>query len=92
MKELRPIDYKCFEDIKHKREDGSEYWSARELAVALSYEKWQNFESVIKRAMIACDNSGHTVNHEFTEVSNFVTNSRIPKRSMIMNCQYTLAI
>ena len=37
MKELKAKEYKRFEDIKHIREDGSEYWSARELASALDY-------------------------------------------------------
>jgi DNA-damage-inducible protein D len=30
-------EYKWFEDNKQIREDGSEFWSARELAVALDY-------------------------------------------------------
>ena len=47
MKELKASEYKKFEDIKHIREDGSEYWSARELAPALEYSKWENFSKVI---------------------------------------------
>ena len=35
MKELKVQEYKRFEDIKHIREDGSEYWSARELQKVL---------------------------------------------------------
>ena len=58
MSSLKGKEYKRFEDIKHIREDGSEYWSARELAPALEYTQWRNFENVIKRAMIACENSG----------------------------------
>ena len=52
MSDLKAIEYKRFEDIKHINENGSEYWSARELAVALDYVQWRNFEKVIKRAMI----------------------------------------
>lgn len=37
MKELIAEEYKRFENIKQIREDGSEFWSARELAVALNY-------------------------------------------------------
>lgn len=33
--ELKASEYRRFEDIKHIREDGTEYWSARELAPAL---------------------------------------------------------
>ena len=72
MSDLKAIEYKRFEDIKHINENGSEYWSARELAVALDYVQWRNFEKVIKRAMIACENSGHNVMDDFAEVSKTV--------------------
>ena len=72
MSELKTIEYKRFEDIKHIREDGSEYWSARELAIALDYTKWENFSKVIGRAMIACENSGHSVSDDFPEVRKIV--------------------
>lgn len=72
MKELHVQEYKRFEDIKHIREDGSEFWSGRELAVALNYTQWRNFEKVISRAMIACENSGHSIFDDFAEVSKIV--------------------
>ena len=28
---------------------------------AIDYAKWENFAKVIKRAMIACENSGHSI-------------------------------
>ena len=72
MSSLKGKEYKRFEDIKHIREDGSEYWSARELAPALEYTQWRNFENVIKRAVIACENSGHSILDDFAEVSKIV--------------------
>ena len=72
MKELKVQEYKRFEDIKHVRADGSEYWSARELAVALDYTKWENFAKVITKAMISCENSGHSVIDDFPEVRKIV--------------------
>lgn len=72
MSSLKGKEYKRFEDIKHIREDGSEYWSARELAPALEYTKWENFQNVISRAMIACENSGHSVIDDFPEVRKIV--------------------
>jgi len=65
-------EYKRFEDIKHTKEDGTEYWSARELAMALDYTQWRNFQNVLKRAMIACENSGHIASDDFAEVSKIV--------------------
>ena len=72
MSNLKGKEYKRFESIKHVRTDGSEYWSARELAPALEYVQWRNFTSVLKRAMIACENSGHSVLDDFAEVSKIV--------------------
>lgn len=72
MAELKAKEYKKFEDIKHTREDGSEFWSARELPDALEYTQWRNFSKVIERAMIACENSGHDVFYDFAEVSKTV--------------------
>ena len=37
MSKLVAVEYKRFEDIKHIREDGTEYWNARELAEVLEY-------------------------------------------------------
>ena len=71
MSELKAKEYKRFEDIRHVR-DGYEFWSARELSAVLDYSKWENFDKVIKRAMIACVNSGHKVEHDFPEVGKIV--------------------
>lgn len=72
MSNLVATEYKCFEDIKKVRADGSEYWCARDLAVVLDYTKWENFHKVIKRAMIACKNSGRIVEYDFPEVKKIV--------------------
>jgi DNA-damage-inducible protein D len=72
MSDLKGKEYKRFEDIKHIRDDGSEYWSARELAPVLDYAKWENFQKTISRAMIACENSGHSVSDDFPEVRKIV--------------------
>ena len=67
MSDLKATEYKRFEDVKQVRPDGSEFWRARELAPVLEYTKWENFAKVIKRAMIACENSGHSVEECFPE-------------------------
>lgn len=73
MSKLIAKEYKCFEDIKNIRDDGSEFWYARELALVLDYTKWENFHKVIKRAMIASENSGHDVYLDFPEVRKIVS-------------------
>lgn len=72
MKKLVAEEYNRFEDIKQIREDGSEFWSARDLVSALDYNKWENFSKVINRAMIACENSGHMIAYDFPEVRKIV--------------------
>ena len=68
---LKDIDKnnKLFEDIKHIDENGVEFWYARELMPILQYSKWQNFKKIIKKAMIACENSEIPTNYCFTDVS-----------------------
>ena len=72
MSNLKAKEYRRFEDIKHVRADGSEYWLAREFALVLDYTQWRNFTKVIDKAMIACNNSGHDVVYDFAEVSKIV--------------------
>lgn len=72
MTTLNAKEYKQFEKIKHKKEDGTEFWSARELAPVLEYDKWENFNKVIERAMVACENSGHAASDDFPEVRKIV--------------------
>lgn len=51
----------------------------RELSLILEYVQWRNFEKVIKRAMIVCENSGHSVKDDFAEVSKIVEAGAISK-------------
>lgn len=54
-----------FESIKHTNEHHQEYWSARELQIALDYDKWERFEWAIKRAMESCKNSNQKLQDHF---------------------------
>ena len=72
MSKLIAKEYKRFEEIKKVREDGTEFWSARELATALDYTQWRNFQKVFNRARVACENSGHDSSNDFAEVSKIV--------------------
>lgn len=70
--EIITSEYKSFEEIKHTREDKSEYWLARELQKALEYSEWRNFSKVIDRAMLACKNAGFEITDHFVEVNKTV--------------------
>ena len=63
---------KSFEDIKHIDENGIEFWYARELMHILQYSNWQNFEKIIKKAKISCENSNINVLDHFIDVNKMV--------------------
>jgi DNA-damage-inducible protein D len=82
MGKLKAKEYKRFEDIKHIRDDGSEYWLARELAPVLYYTEWRNFTKVIDKAMIACENSRHEVSEHFVDVNKTIKMPKTAEKSI----------
>ena len=68
LKELEENN-KSFESIKHIDENGVEFWYARELMSVLQYSNWQNFEKIIDKAKISCENSDINVFEHFIDVS-----------------------
>lgn len=48
-----PADATPFDAIRRTREDGSEFWSARDLMSHLGYAQWRRFEDAIERAKIS---------------------------------------
>ncbi len=80
MSNLQAEEYKNFEEIKKIREDGTEYWSARDLSKVLQYKKWENFAKVIDRAKLACQNSGRNIQYDFPEVRKIVEAGALQKK------------
>lgn len=62
-----------FERIKRTNEAGMEYWESRDLAKALEYSQYRNFEAVIEKAKLSCFNSGHRIEDHFADVSKMVS-------------------
>src|SRR6266496_2059937 len=57
-----------FESIKHLNPYAVEYWEARELQPLLGYQSsWQNFEKVIKKAMVSFEATGNIVADHFND-------------------------
>lgn len=62
MKKLIAEEYNRFEDIKQIREDGSEFWSARDLASALDYNS--TFPADIsKQSLYKCRLRAYPIGH-----------------------------
>ncbi|HOG01251.1 MAG: DNA-damage-inducible protein D [Firmicutes bacterium ADurb.Bin248] len=69
MSNLRKYSDETFESIKHVNENGAEFWYARELQTVLEYTEWRNFENVIEKAKISCENSRNNVPDHFVDVN-----------------------
>lgn len=61
-----------FNAIRHVDGKGNEYWHARELADALGYAEWRNFENVVEKAKISVVNGGGSVENHFVGFNKMV--------------------
>ena len=63
-----------------KIEQDVEYWTARELMLRLGYDRWENFERVVKRAIESCITSGVDPSDHFRKViDTVITGKNTPK-------------
>lgn len=59
--------------IHSGKTDNIEFWYARELMPLLGYERWENFDKAVNRAMESCKSSGMEVSDHFREVTKLIT-------------------
>lgn len=65
---------KKYDLIIHINEDADvEFWYARELMSLLGYDRWENFDKAVCRAMESCKSSGIEVSDHFREVTKLIT-------------------
>lgn len=62
-----------FDSISHFTEEGIEYWLARELQPQFGYDRWENFEIAIWRAMDSCKATGIDADDHFRESTKMIT-------------------
>lgn len=73
--------HKNFEDCA-RQNDGVEYWLARELQVLLGYKEWRNFDLVIDKAKVACQNAGQAVPDHFVDVNKMIEVGKTAEREV----------
>lgn len=56
-----------FDAIMNVEDDGTEWWSARDMMEPMGYLHWESMEKVIIRARAACRNSGHDPSNHFRQ-------------------------
>ena len=62
-----------FDLVIHSDENANiEFWYARELMSLLGYERWNNFDKAVSRAMDSCESGGIEVSDHFREVAKMV--------------------
>lgn len=65
---------KKYDLIIHINEDADvEFWYARELMSLLGYDRWENFDKAVCRAMESCNSSGIEVSDHSREVTKMIT-------------------
>jgi len=67
----------------HNADDADiEFWYARELMQLLGYERWENFDKAVSRAMESCATSDIKISDHFREVTKMVELGSGAKRSI----------
>ena len=72
MSKIISYSEQTFENIRHIDENGTEFWYARELQIALEYAQWRRFAESIERAKEACQKSGFIIENHFANAGKMV--------------------
>lgn len=80
-----------------RRENGVEYWYARDIYPLLGYLRWENFETAIQRAKEACEKSKGSVADHFRDVTKLIivgknTKQEIPDIKLTRYACYLIAL
>ncbi len=74
--------HKNFNEYAQKAEGGLEFWFARDLQVLLGYDKWENFQKVVEKAKIACQNTGLVASDQFADVGKMIVAGKGAQREV----------
>lgn len=72
-----------FDDVTNYDEKNNiEFWRARELMLLLGYDRWENFDKAVSRAMDSCETTGIEKLNHFREVTKMVQLGSGSKRNV----------
>lgn len=74
--------FKQFEEAASQVEN-VECWSARDIQLLLGYSKWENFEKVVEKARVACENAGEKVSDHFPDVRKTIQMPKSAEREVV---------
>jgi len=66
--------------IQTIEEQDIEFWYARDLMLLLGYSRWENFETVLKRAVSSCETAGIASSDHFREVTKMIAIGKTANR------------
>lgn len=72
-----------FDSLAQKLDDGAEFWYARDLQKLLGYTNWQNFYTVIGRAVESCETAKIDSNEHFSVITKMITLGQGGKRESV---------
>jgi DNA-damage-inducible protein D len=72
---MEPLDFviRALDAKKRTARNGEDYWMARDIQAILGYDKWDNFDAVIKKARIACESAGFRPEYHFLDTRKVIT-------------------
>lgn len=73
---------KQLDEARRMTKNGVEYWRAREIQPILGYDNWQNFTSVVERAIIASKSAEVDIDHHFIKTSKMIELAKGARREV----------
>ena len=71
-KQLQALQRNFEDAVQRTDAEGVEFWFARDLQEPLWYARWENFQTVIHRAVESCEASNHAASDHFRGVTKMV--------------------
>lgn len=64
---------KALEQVKGMAPNGEDYWMGRDIQAILGYDTWENFYTVIQKAMMGCESAGFKVMYHFRDTTKVIS-------------------